>query len=881
MPHPTPLHEYERAILCVCLNDSHAIIPIMEVLDDPDFMSLPLYRQAYDAILVLAHAGTLPNIYTVADKSGIPVADLQVLAAGFNTKLSKEIIYTADLVRKDGLNRRVRDAAAQAVELASTNTDDPQGLAVVCAEMIMNSAEAKSENDPTIAEVGKRFDAEVAGLASGIGGISIKNKLDWLQEKTAGLRPGKVWVIAAPYKCRKCVTGDTMIFTRSGWQRIDAACGDVPFGFTEQRRELLTRAGWQSISHVFRAPAGPTIKIRTAKGYALEGTPDHPILISGDGGLIWRKLSDLQVGDHAAIVRHVAGVVNPILPPPPSNLYSYRNIHNGLSLTFPKQMTPELARFLGYIVAEGTVSQRNKISFTNETPEMVTDFLGLCNELFNIEAKQYGIDCHVNSKWLREWLAECGIDYVVAAGKTVPWVVLQADLPCQAAFLNALYSGDGWVSGNGTSTRRVNIMLASQTLIAQIQTMLLAFGIISSQNVKHDKAYDRNFYGLGISGDNAVVFAEVIGFVSKAKAAKLALRVNADMALQRRHSSDPIPGMRKVLQRIWDAVPGERRPGLNHLFDGRREGNARNVEITHRRATRIMAEVRGLVADDVTQPLAEAVTAGFYYDPIIGIETGWAETWDVTVPEDHSFVSNGFISHNTTLMRNMVIAACRAGASLDIFALEGTESDTYASLTAMLATEKLLAWGFKPMAQLSETFMLRGIRTPEQQRAITDGRAELDSWNLRIYDARKRIARPDRLIHFIKRDRVLHGLNVYVVDYLQLLGDGKLFDRMESSTHRLGNLTVEEGLTAILIAQQNEATIGQSADNYSPGVKGGGDAAAVADYLLTTKYNSAGTPDVLTVNLKLARHTRPGIQNYWINPDAGLLLGPYGKAEEA
>jgi replicative DNA helicase len=437
MPQPNPINEAERAVLCVLLNDSHAIIPVMDVLEDPDLFSLPLHAKVYGAILALTRAATLPNVYTVADKSGIPVADLQAMAAGFNTKLSREIVYTADIIRKDAYYRRVRDAAAQVSELANVKTDDPQGLAVVCAEMLMGSADTKNESSPSIGEVSKRFDVEVAGIADGDAGISLGSKLDWLQGKTAGFRPGHIWVIAAPYKGRK-----------------------------------------------------------------------------------------------------------------------------------------------------------------------------------------------------------------------------------------------------------------------------------------------------------------------------------------------------------------------------------------------------------------------------------------------------------TTLMRNLIIGPCRAGASVDLFALEGTDNGTYAGLVAMLATERLLSRGYVTEAILSETFVLRGTRSSSIQDAISQARAEIDGWNLRVYDGRRGITQPDRLAHFIKRDRIIHGLNIFAVDYLQLLGDGKLFERMEASTHLLQRIAVESGLTAILLVQQNEATIGQAADNYSPGVKGGGDAAAAADFLIRTKYNGEATPDTLTVQLKLARHARPGAQSYRINAQSGLIVSPYGRAEE-
>jgi len=228
-------------------------------------------------------------------------------------------------------------------------------------------------------------------------------------------------------------------------------------------------------------------------------------------------------------------------------------------------------------------------------------------------------------------------------------------------------------------------------------------------------------------------------------------------------------------------------------------------------------------------------------------------------------------------MRNLVMHACRAGASVSVFALEGTEAGTYAGLTALLATERLLAKGHTEQAHLSETFILRGQRDSLQQQAIAEARAELDKWSLRIYDARKGITNPDKLIHFIKRDRFMFDLQVYAVDYLQLLGEGKLFDRIESATHRLQQITVEERLTALILAQLNEATIRENAETYSPGIKGGGDPAAASDFLIRTKYDGASTPNVLTVQLKLARHARPGTQRYRINAPSGLILEEEGK----
>lgn len=431
----------EQSVLCVLLNDSHAIIPVLDVLDTPDVFGSDLHRRVYAAILELTKAAVVPNVYTVSDKTGLPLAELQRLAAGFSTKQSREVIYSAELLVKAAGYRELyglHGAAREVIEEAETKGSDPNEVKLFCAQLMTENLNRNKDESPRIDEVSKRFDAEVAALDSGEAGIDLGPTLRFLQDKALGLRPGHIWMITAPYKGRK-----------------------------------------------------------------------------------------------------------------------------------------------------------------------------------------------------------------------------------------------------------------------------------------------------------------------------------------------------------------------------------------------------------------------------------------------------------TTLMRNLVIQACREGASVSVFALEGTETGAYAGLTALLATERLIAWGCPDEAVLSETFILRGYRSDVQQQAIAEARTELDGWNLRIYDARKGIAQPDKLLRYIKRDRFLFGLNVYAVDYLQLLGEGKLFDRIESTTHRLQQVTVEERLTALILAQLNEATIRESEDTYSPGVKGGGDPAAAADFLLRTKYDGKSAPGVLTVELKLARHARPGKQRYAINAPSGLILREDGKESEA
>jgi hypothetical protein len=59
-----------------------------------------------------------------------------------------------------------------------------------------------------------------------------------------------------------------------------------------------------------------------------------------------------------------------------------------------------------------------------------------------------------------------------------------------------------------------------------------------------------------------------------------------------------------------------------------------------------------VIADDPAyQTLHALAQANFFFDPVTRIEAGEAYVYDLTVPGSHSFFVNGFVSHNTTMLR--------------------------------------------------------------------------------------------------------------------------------------------------------------------------------------------------------------------------------------
>ena len=108
---------------------------------------------------------------------------------------------------------------------------------------------------------------------------------------------------------RYCVAGDTRVSTPAGSPRIDElAPGLEPDSERDADLVVHDRLGRPvSASKVFHSGDHPTLRIRTAEGYGLTGTHNHPVLclvdMVGVPLLLWKRLDELKLGDRVAFSR--------------------------------------------------------------------------------------------------------------------------------------------------------------------------------------------------------------------------------------------------------------------------------------------------------------------------------------------------------------------------------------------------------------------------------------------------------------------------------------------------------------------------------------------------------------------------------------------------
>ena len=463
-----------------------------------------------------------------------------------------------------------------------------------------------------------------------------------------GLPRGRIVEIYGPESSGKCATADTYVWTDRGLETIAevfARCGEeldstpritdirhLGVRMVNERRELervaaLTHNGNQPVRR-FRLRSGRTLTI----------THNHPLrVLSERGFIIWRTAGQIRPGD--IVVSAAFG---------------------GNEAACGDGLSEDEAIFLGYLVAEGSLSARNEVRFTNTDPEVAEEYTKIMRGLFDVTVKNYhGVQHVVHSTALRKRLEkDYGLDYVTAAGKKVPACIRTGGHKAQRAFLSALFEGDGWIDPTST----IGLGTASEELARQVQLMLYGLGIPATVSSKHNAKYARDYWAVTVNPSVAGRFLTEVGF----RSARRRAQVEKCFKMSPRDPQfENIPHLAGLLRDLRDDCGGDRafdriagdlfRPEMNLACS--RQRLAKIVGWCERREDRLSAGARTIL--HYLRVLAEAP---YTYEDVVTVEdAGLQPTFDVVLPETHSFLANGVLSHNTTVALHAVANAQRAG----------------------------------------------------------------------------------------------------------------------------------------------------------------------------------------------------------------------------
>ncbi len=548
--------------------------------------------------------------------------------------------------------------------------------------------------------------------------------LDCLLTKGAhGIYQGGIIELFGSEGSGKCVVSDTLCSTPNGLMTVAEIfeyCDlevDAAQGFVEKKQDLVNGYGEiEPTSHFYRngynSDVLKTIRIETKAGFVLEGTHNHPIRVMDDNGhVVWRKLQQIKKGDYACIKRGM-GVWN-----------------NNSTLS------QEEASLLGYLIGDGNLTPKNRFGFTNVDERIVDNFMGnlrsVAGSKIDNKVRKYGIDYHVNDgQFVNRFREKHGLGHYKSVDKRIPATIRCCSKESQASFIRSYFDSDGTFQYD---KHNLQFSSASLRLLQELQLMLLNFGIYAYITSVFNSKYNRDYYELELGSAEAIRYLEEIGFNHNDKCDKISSCLDGrkrDIGLgiiKNNTNIDVIPNQQRILQSLYGSIdPSVRNRDLYKLFHDNLSGRC---ELTYNRLSRILESLCSIIESnqktaqmdqvhnkkncsfmnfDLIYSLERLKESNLIFSRITTIEKCRNRTYDFTLPKTHSFWSNGFISHNTSLALRTVGNAQKMGLRCCWLDAESAFDETLAQLNGCDPTQLILP-------DLAETSVVEKAQSTEDQ----------------------------------------------------------------------------------------------------------------------------------------------------------------------
>ena len=462
----------------------------------------------------------------------------------------------------------------------------------------------------------------------------------------------------AGYGFNKCVAGETrLVEARTGaWITVEEM-------FRRRHTETFhvhaegadARLVVRPVTDVVWNGRKPVYEVRTAQGRCIRATAEHRFRTL-DG---WSRVRELAVGDRIAAAR-----------------------------SLPVDCTQSWLRHelivLAGLLTEGNTCHPSTLYFYGNDAALVDDFVGAASRFADtvaqVSARGDGrrLEARLNTgrdfrfvpgqrPWnaggaaprldppapavrsgVYRWADALGIVGCKATEKFIPAAVFTLRDDDIALFLGRMWAGDGFIA---SARQWVPYFATSSRVLAEgVQTLLLRLGLLSGVHTKRFRyrGGERTGFTVHLVGEGTVErFLDRVAPHIVGRERQIAiLRGRVASVAQGRSSVDTIPAPvrrwvdteRRRLGMTWRGL--EEASGLSMKeFTG--HGSARKRGF--RRAT--MDRLAEFFAN---RRLKEIANSDLFWDGVVAIRPcGHADTYDLTVADDHNYVAEGLVTHNS------------------------------------------------------------------------------------------------------------------------------------------------------------------------------------------------------------------------------------------
>jgi len=521
-----------------------------------------------------------------------------------------------------------------------------------------------------------------AGLANGVKGVVRRFdpdgnpflKIDGIEEEVLIMRANHFWdtdrfkitIMQYPLQLawastiHKCVSGNSLIATYNGLMKIKDISNNYGVesdNFKSIEFDLHGESGQVKADQIYHGNIVDCVRITTERGFSIITSMEHPLrTINPNAELNWVKGSNLTVGT-PLILRSGAkssGKVNLLTKFIRKNFHHSKNMY-----ALPEYMSENFAEMIGMIIGDGCISDTRggRVDLTSGDPEMIIAFKDFTTNIFglNVTVKKdiNKESAYFHSRGVRKFLFHIGLDYVTARQKSIPWSILQSSWKCQARCLRGLFDTDGGVNGSG-----IHFTTSSDRLAKEVQILLLNLGIVSSRHSLGPDAWRI----IICSYNDARLFNKLINFriIRKSNALDKRFPEKTKFGIEKANRGG-IPGGKILLQQALEELkqiygkPYGQIVRLHLPITGlakRLGGLSRSDHnITDRHFKTLAQLANEKTSDHLKFPAFNRIVDwnrnGWFIDKIDKIEKCQEEVYDLHIPEDHSYIGNGFINHNS------------------------------------------------------------------------------------------------------------------------------------------------------------------------------------------------------------------------------------------
>lgn len=458
-----------------------------------------------------------------------------------------------------------------------------------------------------------------------------------------------------------CLTPDTLVFTRAGLLRLDELVEVDEPGWQEHQVEVATDEGARVSPRGYNNGVAPVLQVRTNEGLVLTGTYNHKVKVMTEQGPVWRRLDELAIGDSILVMlgQH-RGSEQPLRHP--------RRYHgNQVMLEFPDTVNEELAFLLGYMAGDGFVASGesdHRIGFSvAHSSYLMQQMPDLIRALFpgaTVHTQQKENDGSatfvVDNRSLKEFMMMNGFAKPYSHEVFVPRLIRQSSAEVVGAYLRGLFEADGHVM-HGYPT----LSTVSGRLKREVTTLLIGLGCpVSSRTISSDDSRwgDSEQFAIRISSHvGRKAWREMIGCDPESRFQVCYLK-EADLSREQNYA---LPCARYWIEPVLEAT---RLPQL----DKRGRGMSQNFRSTspklRRKLLRYARGDRNLTLSAYKRLAGEhsefaehaRPVENRWFSTITSVqEIGESLTLDLEVEENHTYLANGLVTHNTRRGANMAV----------------------------------------------------------------------------------------------------------------------------------------------------------------------------------------------------------------------------------